>query len=402
MTFVSYQGNGDSAQNNPWRKVNVGNTERSLSAIGGAVLVIYGLVMRGRLNPGLALLAVEALYRGLTGHSFLYQALGINMAKSDPTVSDVPGKRGIRVRRAMTINRSAEDLFSFWIDVEKAPMYMNSIESVRKTGEYTSHWTAKDSPGNTVEWDSEVVQVNRPRLIAWQIKGTPKTASAGRVIFEPARNGRGTIMTLELDFLQGVGKAGKRFGKLSTMLPEVQTRETLRHFPERLRMAAEQSGAEVINYEGTDVVEELKQRTGGLGPDACIDAVGLESHGTTIAAKWGEAKQKMRLSTDRPNALYEAIQACGLGGTVSVPGVYAGFLDKFPFGVAFAKGLTFRMGQTNILHYLHDNSLLDRIQKGEIDPSYVITHRLSLDDAPHGYEIFKHKRDGSIKCILKP
>jgi threonine dehydrogenase-like Zn-dependent dehydrogenase len=172
--------------------------------------------------------------------------------------------------------------------------------------------------------------------------------------------------------------------------------------PERLRMAAEESGAEVINYEGTDVVEELKQRTGGLGPDACIDAVGMESHGTSIAAKWGEAKQKMRLSTDPPHALYQAIQACGLGGTVSVPGVYAGYLDKFPFGAAFAKGLTFRMGQTNMHHYLHEDSLLDRIQKGEIDPSFVITHRFTLDEAPHAYDIFKHKQDGSIKCVLKP
>jgi uncharacterized membrane protein len=154
------------------------------------------------------------------------------MAKSDPTISDVPGKRGIRVRRAMTINRPAEDLFNFWSDVEKAPMYMNSIESVRKTGEHTSHWTAKDPLGNTVEWNSEVVQVNRPRLIAWQVKGTSLTANAGRVIFEPASNGRGTIVTLELDFLQGVSQAGKRFGKLSTMLPEALTRETLRHFKE--------------------------------------------------------------------------------------------------------------------------------------------------------------------------
>jgi uncharacterized membrane protein len=231
-TTASNQGNGYSPQDSPWKKVNVGNTERSLSAIGGAILAVYGLARGGRIHPGLALLAIEALYRGLTGHSFLYQALGINMAKSDPTISDVPGKKGIRVRRAMTINRSAEDLFNFWSNVEKAPMYMSLIESVSKTGERTSIWTAKSPLGNTVEWDSEVTQVNPPSLIAWQVKGTTMTASAGRVMFEPASNGRGTVVTLEMDFLNGVSQAGKRFGKLSTMLPEALTRETLRHFKE--------------------------------------------------------------------------------------------------------------------------------------------------------------------------
>lgn len=170
--------------------------------------------------------------------------------------------------------------------------------------------------------------------------------------------------------------------------------------PERLRMAAEQSGAEVINYEGTDVVEELKQRTGGNGPDACIDAVGIEAHGTSIGAVIDNVKQKARLSTDRPHALRQAIQACRKGGVVSIPGVYGGFLDKIPFGAAFAKGLTFKMGQTHVQRYLAP--LLERIQRGEIDPSFVITHHLALDEAPHGYEIFKHKEDGCIKIVLKP
>jgi len=173
------------------------------------------------------------------------------------------------------------------------------------------------------------------------------------------------------------------------------------YVPERLRMAQEQGRAEVINYEeNRDVIEALKEMTGGRGPDACIDAVGMEAHGTSILSMYDEIKQKTRLSTDRPIALREAIQACRKGGTVSVPGVYGGFLDKFPFGSAFAKGLTFKMGQTHVHRYLRP--LLERIERGEIDPSFVITHRLSLDEAPQGYDIFKHKEDGCIKVVLKP
>ncbi len=174
----------------------------------------------------------------------------------------------------------------------------------------------------------------------------------------------------------------------------------LDRFPERLRMAVEQSKAEVFNYEGVDVVEVLKQMTGGRGPDACIDSVGLEAHGTSIDAINDTAKQKTRLATDRPHVLRQAIQACGKGGTVSIPGVYGGFLDKIPFGAAFAKGLTFKMGQTNVHRYLHP--LMERIQKGDIDPSFVITHTMKLDDAPHAYDIFKHKEDNCIKVVLKP
>ena len=173
------------------------------------------------------------------------------------------------------------------------------------------------------------------------------------------------------------------------------------YVPERLHMAQEQGRAEVINYEeNRDVIEALKEMTGGRGPDACIDTVGMEAHGTSILSMYDEIKQKTRLSTDRPIALREAIQACRKGGTVSVPGVYGGFLDKFPFGAAFAKGLTFRMGQTHVHRYLRP--LLERVERGEIDPSFVITHRLSLDEAPHGYDIFKHKEDSCIKIVLKP
>ncbi len=170
--------------------------------------------------------------------------------------------------------------------------------------------------------------------------------------------------------------------------------------PERLRMAQEQAGAEILNIVGTDVVEELKQMTGGRGPDACIDAVGLEAHGTDFLAGIDTVKQKTRLSTDRPQALRQAIQACGKGGTVSIPGVYGGFLDKMPMGAAFAKGLTFKMGQTHVPTFLP--ILLSHIQQGNIDPTFVITHRLSLEDAPHAYDIFKNKEDECIKVVLKP
>ena len=172
------------------------------------------------------------------------------------------------------------------------------------------------------------------------------------------------------------------------------------HVPERLRMAQEQGHAEVINYEGIDVVEVLKQMTGGIGPDACIDAVGMEAHGTTLGAINDNIKQKMHLSTDCPHVLREAIQACRKGGTVSVPGVYGGFLDKVPFGSAFAKALTFKTGQAHVHKYLRP--LLNRVREGQIDPSFVITHRFNLDEAPHGYDIFKHKEDDCIKVVLKP
>ena len=169
--------------------------------------------------------------------------------------------------------------------------------------------------------------------------------------------------------------------------------------PERLAMAAE-GDAEIVDESEGRVLEHLKDVTGGLGPDACIDAVGLEAHGHGLIDVYDKVKHAMRLETDRPIALRTAIQACRKGGTVSIPGVYGGFLDKFPMGTAFAKGLTFRMGQTHVQQYA--GKLLERIENGEIDPSFVITHRLRLDDAPEGYAMFQEKRDGCIKIVLNP
>ena len=169
--------------------------------------------------------------------------------------------------------------------------------------------------------------------------------------------------------------------------------------PERLQMAAA-AKAEIINYEEIDAGEAVTEMTGGRGPDSCIDAVGMEAHGTGLDALYDKAKQAVRLESDRPTALRQAIVACRKGGTVSIPGVYGGFVDKVPLGSAFNKGLTMKMGQTHVHRYLRP--LLDRVQKGEIDPSFVITHRMKLDEAPHAYEIFKQKKDNCIKVVLKP
>ena len=170
--------------------------------------------------------------------------------------------------------------------------------------------------------------------------------------------------------------------------------------PERLRMAGDRGKAETINYEHQDVFETLKAMTGGHGPDACIDAVGLEAHGTSLDYYYDKAKTVAFLATDRISALRQAINCCRKGGTVSIPGVYGGFLDKVPLGAAFHKGLTMRMGQTHMMRYMAP--LLDRVARGEIDPSFVITHRLRLEDAPGAYRMFRDKRDECIKVVMKP
>lgn len=171
--------------------------------------------------------------------------------------------------------------------------------------------------------------------------------------------------------------------------------------PERLHMAREMAGADTIDYEAVDsVIDTLREETGGRGPDACIDAVGMEAHSHGLQYAYDRAKQAAMLETDRPIVLREAILACRKGGTVSVPGVYGGFLDKLPFGALMNKALTLRTGQTHVQRYLRP--LLERIRKGEIDPGFIVTHRLPLDDAPLGYDLFKHKQDGCIKVVLKP
>ena len=171
-------------------------------------------------------------------------------------------------------------------------------------------------------------------------------------------------------------------------------------FPERLRMAREKSKAVTLDYEEVDVADALKDMTGGRGPDACIDAVGMEAHGMGFMGAYDRVKQALALETDRPIALRQALMACRNGGVVSIPGVYGGFLDKIPFGSVMNRSLTIRTGQTHVQRYM--KPLLQRIQKGEIDPTFVITHRMALDDAPRGYEMFCDKQDECIKVVLKP
>lgn len=170
------------------------------------------------------------------------------------------------------------------------------------------------------------------------------------------------------------------------------------HVPERLDLAQRECKAEVINYEHEDVLETLKEMTGGRGPDVCIDAVGLEAHGFGIAGKYDKAKHLLRLQTDRPTALRQAVQACRKGGTVSMPGVYGSVIDKFNMGSAFAKGLTFKMGQTHVQRYL--GKLLDEIKNDRVDPTFLITHRASLEEGPDLYETFRKKQDECIKVVM--
>nr|WP_318014009.1 hypothetical protein [Oscillatoria salina] len=176
--------------------------------------------------------------------------------------------------------------------------------------------------------------------------------------------------------------------------------------PERLALA-KAANAEVLNYEEIDVGEAVKEMTGGRGPDACIDAVGMEAHGTDAMALYDKVKQAVRLETGRALVLRQAMAtptlryaACRKGGTVSVPGVYGGFIDKMPMGAVVNKGLTIKSGQTHVHRYLQP--LLERIQNQEIDPSFVITHKMKLEDAPKGYKIFRDKEDNCIKVVLTP
>ncbi|MCW2873576.1 zinc-dependent alcohol dehydrogenase [Actinacidiphila oryziradicis] len=196
----------------------------------------------------------------------------------------------------------------------------------------------------------------------------------------------------------GAGPVGQ-FAIASAYLLGADRVIAIDRFPYRLRIARDKAGAETIDYEETDVLDTLKEMTAGRGPDACIDAVGMEAHHPTPAIHaYDRVKQASRLETERPHALRESILACRNGGTVSVIGVYAGLLDKFPMGSLMNRSLTLKTGQCHVQRYLHP--LLERIRNKEIDPSFVISHHLRLDEAPHGYEIFKHKQDECNKVVL--
>ena len=171
--------------------------------------------------------------------------------------------------------------------------------------------------------------------------------------------------------------------------------------PERLEMARS-LGAIAVDYseEDVSVLTALKDLTGGIGPDACIDAVGLEAHSAQLQGTYDKIKVALLMETDRPSVLRQAIQAVRKGGTLSIPGVYGGLLDKVPFGAAFGKGITMKMGQTNMHTYM--KPLLERIEEGQIDPSYIISHRITLEQAPEMYRVWRDKKENVTKIVIDP
>jgi threonine dehydrogenase-like Zn-dependent dehydrogenase len=207
------------------------------------------------------------------------------------------------------------------------------------------------------------------------------------------------IKTGDVIAVWGCGPVGQ-FAIKSALLLGAERVIAIDRFEYRLRMAREKSGAETLNYAEVDVDDALKELTGGRGPDACIDAVGMEAHVPGPLFAYDRVKQAMALETDRAYALRQAIMTCRNGGVVSVVGVYGGFVDKFPMGSLMNRSLTMKTGQTHVQRYMRP--LLERIEKGEIDPSFVVTHRLPLEDAVRGYEMFLNKQDDCTKVVLTP
>lgn len=198
----------------------------------------------------------------------------------------------------------------------------------------------------------------------------------------------------------GCGPVGQ-FAVASAFLLGAARVIAIDRLPERLAMA-QGIGAITVDYKEEDVsvLTALNDLTGGVGPDACIDAVGLEAHSSDLQGIYDRVKTALMLETDRPGVLRQAIQAVRKGGTLSIPGVYVGILDKVPFGAAFGKGITMRMGQTNMHKYM--KPLLERIEEGQIDPSRVISHRVTLDQAPEMYKVWRDKRDNVTKIVIDP
>jgi threonine dehydrogenase-like Zn-dependent dehydrogenase len=196
----------------------------------------------------------------------------------------------------------------------------------------------------------------------------------------------------------GCGPVGQ-FAMVSAYLLGAERVIGIDRFPYRMRIARDHAKAETLDYQQVDINEALNEMTGGRGPDACIDAVGMEGH-APVTGVYDRLKQAAMLETDRPPALRQAMVACRNGGTISVAGVYGGALDKVPFGAVMNRSITIRTGQTHVHRYMQP--LLERIERGEIDPTFVITHRMSLNDAPDGYEIFAHKDDECLKVVMRP
>ena len=197
----------------------------------------------------------------------------------------------------------------------------------------------------------------------------------------------------------GAGPVGQ-FTIRSAIMMGAEQVISIDNVPERLSMARA-GGAITINFDEESVLERLKELTRGKGPEKCIDSVGMEAHAArSIDSMYDRAKQALMMESDRPHVLREMIYVCRPAGILSIPGVYGGLIDKIPFGAAMNKGLTFRMGQTHVNRWTDD--LLKRIQEGQIDPSFVITHSVSLEQGPEMYKTFRDKHDGCIKVVLKP
>jgi threonine dehydrogenase-like Zn-dependent dehydrogenase len=197
----------------------------------------------------------------------------------------------------------------------------------------------------------------------------------------------------------GAGPVGQ-FAIKSAFLLGAERVIAIDRFQYRLNFARDRAGADVLNYEEVDIYDELREMTGGRGPDACIDAVGMEAHGPAVHYAYDKVKTNLMLETDRAIAVRQAILSCRNGGTVSLAGVYGGFVDKFPLGAVVNRALTIKSGQTHVQRYLRP--LMQRIENGEIDPSFVISHRLKLADAPQGFEMFLHKVDDCMKVVMTP
>jgi threonine dehydrogenase-like Zn-dependent dehydrogenase len=232
-----------------------------------------------------------------------------------------------------------------------------------------------------------------PELSDDQVLLLSDVIPTGWMAAEQADVGRGQVVAI-----WGCGPVGQ-FALRASQLLGASSVIAIDRIDARLRMA-QRLGAEVLNYEEVKVQDALRDLTGGRGPDVCIDAVGLEAHGTGPLALYDRVATSVRFETDRGAALREALLACRKGGTVSIAGVYGGYLDKVPLGAAFNKALRLRMGQTHVHRYLRP--LLERVERGELDAREIITHHLPLDEAPHAYEIFRDKEDECMKVVLHP
>jgi threonine dehydrogenase-like Zn-dependent dehydrogenase len=197
----------------------------------------------------------------------------------------------------------------------------------------------------------------------------------------------------------GCGAVGQMAARAAALLGAERV-IAIDRYPERLAMAARHCGAETLDYSATDVAAELREATGGRGPDVCIEAVGMEAHSTGPAHLYDQVKQQLRLQTDRPAAVRQAIHACRKGGTVFVLGVFGAVVDKFPLGAVINKGLTLRAAQQHGQRYIP--MLLDRMARGELSTAHLATHTLPLDRAPEGYRMFKEKTDGCVRAVFRP